>query len=195
MKTLLAIIIILVSSISYAAPLDKITICHATSSKTNPWVEITISLNAWQTGHTPHAVHVNDFVVEGNKTCPPIEPPPPCKDCPPPPPPPCKDCPPPPPECKDITNYRVIPCQIGYEGSRTQYQDCLCPDLICGEWKTSTDTCTKIKECPTDLTHVCVYTRTNMEEITWPSMIDDIQQCPIIDGFEVECREIPCVCK
>ena len=39
---------------------EKITICHAKSSETNPFVEITISINGWEHGH--HAQHEDDYV-------------------------------------------------------------------------------------------------------------------------------------
>lgn len=40
----------------------KITICHATGSDTNPFVEITISKNGWENGHKDHQ-NGRDFVV------------------------------------------------------------------------------------------------------------------------------------
>jgi len=46
----------------------KITICHATGSATNPFVEITISRNGWVNGHQDHQ-NGRDFVVIGNN-CP-----------------------------------------------------------------------------------------------------------------------------
>jgi len=54
---------------AFAAPLPKVTICHQTSSATNPWVQITVSENALPA----HANH-GDFVVTPNNVCPP----PPC---------------------------------------------------------------------------------------------------------------------
>jgi hypothetical protein len=49
-------------------PGQKVTVCHHTGSKTNPWVEITISVNALK-AHVGH--HDGDFVVTPATPCPP----------------------------------------------------------------------------------------------------------------------------
>jgi hypothetical protein len=48
---------------------EKVTICHATGSQTNPFVEVTIAKQAWENGHSPHAVHVRDFLVTEGQAC------------------------------------------------------------------------------------------------------------------------------
>lgn len=55
--------------IAFAAPSPKATICHHTSSVTNPWVQINVSQNALP-AHFTHG----DFVVTATNPCPP----PPC---------------------------------------------------------------------------------------------------------------------
>jgi Ca2+-binding RTX toxin-like protein len=52
------------ASASQAAPADKVTICHATGSATNPYVEITVSENAFA-AHQEHG----DFIVDPSKGC------------------------------------------------------------------------------------------------------------------------------
>jgi len=48
----------------------KVTICHATSSETNPYVMITVSTNAWDgEGKNDHMHHDGDELAE-NGTCP-----------------------------------------------------------------------------------------------------------------------------
>lgn len=44
--------VILVSGIVFAG--DKVTVCHATGSNTNPYVELNISVNGWNHGHSHH---------------------------------------------------------------------------------------------------------------------------------------------
>lgn len=44
---------------------DKITICHKTGSKKNPYVEITVSVNALKNGHGAHADDIIPAPAEG----------------------------------------------------------------------------------------------------------------------------------
>ena len=53
---------------------EKVTICHATSSETNPWNRIVVSENA-TSGHfenngTPKAGHEDDVLLQGEQECP-----------------------------------------------------------------------------------------------------------------------------
>lgn len=41
---------------------EKVTICHATGSESNPFVEVTVSQASIDSGHNPHAVHVGDYI-------------------------------------------------------------------------------------------------------------------------------------
>lgn len=50
-------------------PDDKITICHATGSDSNPYVEVTISKNGLN-GHNAQGVHDGDIVPAPAKGCP-----------------------------------------------------------------------------------------------------------------------------
>jgi hypothetical protein len=58
-----------VSAPANAGPADKISICHATGSDSNPYVEITVSENALN-GHDSHAVHEGDIVPAPARGCP-----------------------------------------------------------------------------------------------------------------------------
>lgn len=58
-----------VSAPANAGPADKISICHATGSDSNPYVEITVSENALN-GHNSHAVHEGDIVPAPARGCP-----------------------------------------------------------------------------------------------------------------------------
>jgi hypothetical protein len=45
-----------------ASPQEKVTICHATSSASNPFVTITISRNGWDgEGRNDHTLHAGDY--------------------------------------------------------------------------------------------------------------------------------------
>jgi hypothetical protein len=51
-----------------AAPKPKVTLCHATGSATNPYVQITVSQNAVKTHG--HAAHENDIIPAPQGGCP-----------------------------------------------------------------------------------------------------------------------------
>ncbi len=56
-----------------AVPVEKVTICHATSSETNPWTRVVVSANAIG-GHfdnpgTPKAGHEDDVLLQGDVAC------------------------------------------------------------------------------------------------------------------------------
>ena len=58
----------------YAVPSATVTICHATSSESNPWVRIVTNENA-TSGHfdengTPNAGHEEDLLFQGEVECP-----------------------------------------------------------------------------------------------------------------------------
>lgn len=55
---------------SQAAPAAKILICHLPPGQPENAQAIYISSNAWETGHTPHASHTEDYVVGTDMTCP-----------------------------------------------------------------------------------------------------------------------------
>lgn len=66
--------LILIGYAALAASSPKVTICHATSSDTNPWVRIVVSENAIG-GHfdnpvTPKAGHEDDVLLQGEQPCP-----------------------------------------------------------------------------------------------------------------------------
>lgn len=50
---------------------DKITICHVPPGNPSKAHAITISRNGWEQGHESHRAHADDFVVDGNRPCPP----------------------------------------------------------------------------------------------------------------------------
>lgn len=69
-----AILIFCLGAVVFAEPAPKVTICHATSSETNPWTRIVVSENAIG-GHfdnpgTPKAGHEDDVLLEGDVACP-----------------------------------------------------------------------------------------------------------------------------
>lgn len=66
-------------SLAHAAPPPKVTICHATSSPTNPWTRTVVSENA-TSGHfenngTTKAGHEGDKLFQGDVPCPDVTPP------------------------------------------------------------------------------------------------------------------------
>lgn len=76
-KVLLALagVPLLVGGVALASAPAKVTICHATSSATNPYTRIVVSVNAIG-GHfdnpgTPKAGHEDDLLLEGEVDCPP----------------------------------------------------------------------------------------------------------------------------
>jgi hypothetical protein len=51
----------------------KVTVCHATGSKKHPWVKISVSLQAWNHGHSKHSHKgTKDFLVDSTHPCPPV---------------------------------------------------------------------------------------------------------------------------
>lgn len=51
---LLGVVALLASTLPAVAGGNKVTICHATGSAKNPYVEITVSENGWLNGHRSH---------------------------------------------------------------------------------------------------------------------------------------------
>lgn len=67
-------LVIGMSCVALAVPAPKVTICHATSSESNPWTRIVVSENAIG-GHfdnpgTPKAGHEDDLLLQGEQDCP-----------------------------------------------------------------------------------------------------------------------------
>jgi hypothetical protein len=53
----------------------KVTVCHATGSRHHPWVTLSVSMHAWNHGHSKHSHHgVKDFLVDSGHPCPPLTP-------------------------------------------------------------------------------------------------------------------------
>ncbi len=50
---------------------QKITICHVPPGNPSNAHAITIGLPGWLNGHEPHKAHKDDFVVDGDRPCPP----------------------------------------------------------------------------------------------------------------------------
>lgn len=65
----MAAIIAMGATAALAAPAPKVTICHATGSESNPYVPVTIAAQAWENGHSPHAVHIGDFLMTTGRPC------------------------------------------------------------------------------------------------------------------------------
>jgi len=125
-STLVLATVVLLGATTVSAKQDhKVTICHATSSTTNPYVRIVVDEHA-TAGHfdnngTPESGHEDDILLDGEQDCPgPVTPPPPppcTTNCPPPPcttnctPPPCTmNCTPPPTPC-------TVNCNTGGDSS------------------------------------------------------------------------------
>lgn len=84
-KILLAVFVCAGLAVAQGAwAVDQVTICHATSSDTNPWVRIVVDSHA-TAGHfdnngTPLAGHEDDVLLVGDVDCPVVPPPPPPVD-------------------------------------------------------------------------------------------------------------------
>lgn len=66
--------ILAIPVVALAVPVPKVTICHATSSESNPYTRIVVSENAIG-GHfdnpgTPKAGHEDDILLQGEVLCP-----------------------------------------------------------------------------------------------------------------------------
>lgn len=59
---IIALVILGLSATSAALAGEKVIVCHATGSQSNPYVEIEVAKQAWESGHSPHAVHVRDYL-------------------------------------------------------------------------------------------------------------------------------------
>lgn len=71
---ILLILLLLLATNTLAVAPEKVTICHATSSETNPYTRIVVSENAIG-GHfdnpgTPKAGHEDDLLLQGEVDCP-----------------------------------------------------------------------------------------------------------------------------
>src|SRR3989338_7285140 len=71
---LLSLSLLFGRNITLAKQNDKVTICHATSSETNPYTQIVVSSNAigghFENPGTPKAGHEDDLLLEGEVECP-----------------------------------------------------------------------------------------------------------------------------
>ena len=76
--TVIAVLILAVIGVASAKKDHKVTICHATSSETNPWVRTVVDEHA-TSGHfnnngTTKAGHEGDVLLAGDVACPVVEP-------------------------------------------------------------------------------------------------------------------------
>ena len=64
MKLLIILLALVALGVTTAQAEGKVTVCHATGSESNPYVEVTVSLASMESGHSPHAVHADDKMGE-----------------------------------------------------------------------------------------------------------------------------------
>ena len=65
---LIAILLLAIAIPAFAAPAEKVDVCHLTSSETNEWVVININDNAWETHDNHGDKKIGVDVAEGFDT-------------------------------------------------------------------------------------------------------------------------------